>query len=148
MAREQVVDGQHPRRRSHLGVDLGLRRLARAQAEGDVVVHRHVRVERVVLEHHRDVAPRGGKSLTTSPPIAMLPLSDVLQPGDGAQQRALAATRLADQHGELAGRDLQVDAAHGMHRAVVLVQAGDSQVGHVVCATQPFTAPSEMPRTR
>ena len=37
-------------------VDLGLGELARAQAEGDVLEHVHVGVERVVLEHHGDVA--------------------------------------------------------------------------------------------
>src|SRR5262249_8134380 len=48
-----------PRRRGgrrDAPVDLGLRQLSAAQAERHVVVHRHVRVERVVLEHHRDVA--------------------------------------------------------------------------------------------
>ena len=37
-------------------VDLGLRQAADLQAVGDVVVDAHVRVERVVLEHHGDVA--------------------------------------------------------------------------------------------
>ena len=37
-------------------LDLGLRRAAVAQAVGHVVVDAHVRVERVVLEHHGDVA--------------------------------------------------------------------------------------------
>ena len=39
-----------------------------------VLAHRHVRVERVVLEHHRDVAVlRAPISLTTSPPIRSSP---------------------------------------------------------------------------
>ena len=42
-----------------LRLDLGLRRAADAQAVGHVVVDRHVRVERVVLEHHGDVAVLG-----------------------------------------------------------------------------------------
>ena len=36
--------------------DLRLRRVAHLQAEAEVLAHRHVRVERVVLEHHGDVA--------------------------------------------------------------------------------------------
>ena len=40
----------------HALLDLGLGDLADLQAEGDVVVHRHVRVQRVALEDHRDVA--------------------------------------------------------------------------------------------
>ena len=37
-------------------VDLGLRHLADLQAELEVLAHRHVRVERVALEDHGDVA--------------------------------------------------------------------------------------------
>src|SRR5574341_1270941 len=37
-------------------LDLGLRHPAELEAECNVVVHAHVRVERVVLEDHRDVA--------------------------------------------------------------------------------------------
>ena len=40
----------------HAGVDLGLRHAAVAQAIGHVVVDAHMRIERVVLEHHGDVA--------------------------------------------------------------------------------------------
>ena len=39
--------------------DLGLRQLAHAQAVGDVVEHRHVRPDRVGLEHHRHAALLG-----------------------------------------------------------------------------------------
>ena len=55
---------------------------------------------------------RGRMSLTTSPPIAISPSLGVLEPGDGAQQRALAAAGRADEHGELAVGDVEVDAAH------------------------------------
>ena len=37
-------------------LDVGLRHAAVAQAVGHVVVDAHVRIERVVLEHHGDVA--------------------------------------------------------------------------------------------
>jgi hypothetical protein len=104
---------------------------ARAQAEGDVLEHRHVRIERVVLEHHRDVAPVRRLVVDDLPADRDGAFVDVLQPGDGPQQRALAAARLAHQHGELAVGDLQVDAAHGVHVAEGLVQPGDAQVGHV-----------------
>ena len=44
---------------SHARLDLGLRHAAVAQAVGHVVVDAHMRIERVVLEHHRDVAIGG-----------------------------------------------------------------------------------------
>jgi hypothetical protein len=39
--------------------DLGAIELAHLQAESHVVVHGHVRIERVVLKHHGDVAVHG-----------------------------------------------------------------------------------------
>ena len=56
LAVEQLLDLQDARGLAHALVDLGLRRFAVAQAVGHVVVDSHVRIERVVLEHHRDVA--------------------------------------------------------------------------------------------
>ena len=35
-----------------------------------------------------------------------------------------------DQHGELAGGHLEIDAAHRMDAAIVLVQSGDLQIRH------------------
>jgi hypothetical protein len=40
-------------------VDLVARHLAHQQAEADVARHRHVREQRVVLEHHAEAAPLG-----------------------------------------------------------------------------------------
>ncbi len=52
---QQVVDPEHLRRAPHFGFDFRLGSLARAQPKGDVIEHLHVRIERVVLEHHRDI---------------------------------------------------------------------------------------------
>ena len=70
---------------------------------------------------------------------------DLLEPGDGAQERGLAAARRPDKNTELAFGNIKVDAAQGMDLAVVFLQAADGQAAP--CA-QPLTAPSDMPRTR
>ena len=50
---------QDLRRLVHARLDLGQRHLGDLQAVGHVVEHAHVRVQRVVLEHHGDVALAG-----------------------------------------------------------------------------------------
>ena len=51
-----LVQAEHARRAIDRGLDLGFRGFLVAQAEGEIVVDAHVLVERVVLEHHGDVA--------------------------------------------------------------------------------------------
>ena len=80
------------------------------EAEGEVLVDRHVRIERVGLEHHGDAA-LGRRHLVHALAVdQQLAAGDRLEPGDHAQQRRLAAARGADEDGELAGIDVEVDA--------------------------------------
>ena len=61
---------------------------------------------------------------------ADLAFGDVLQPGDHAQQRALAAARRPDQHDELAILDRQVDAVQHRHDAEILAHIADVDRRH------------------
>jgi putative molybdopterin biosynthesis protein len=72
-------------------LDLVLRGLAQLESERHVVVHRHVGVEGVVLEDHGDVTVLG--SNVVDEPIAdeQLPLGDLLEARDHAQDGRLAA---------------------------------------------------------
>ena len=92
--------------------------LARARSSSDrshVVVHRHVRIERVGLEHHRD-ATLGGSTGDVASPISMVP--DVSPPDpDKPQQGGLAAAGRADENDEFAIVDLQVNALDDMNVA-------------------------------
>ena len=56
LALEQVLDLQDAAASPTRVLDLVLGPLAQPQAEGHVLEHRLVRIQRVVLEHHRDVA--------------------------------------------------------------------------------------------
>ena len=49
----------------------------------------------------------GGRSVTTRSPIEISPVGDLLEAGDHAQQRGLAAAGRADEHHELAVADLE-----------------------------------------
>src|SRR5439155_9800105 len=47
----------------HLAVDLRLVHFGQPQSERHVLAHRHVRVQRIALEHHRDVAIARGDAV-------------------------------------------------------------------------------------
>ena len=88
---------------------------------------------------------RGGRSLTTSPPMRTAPPVMSSRPGDHAQGRRLAAARRADQRDEFAVGDVEIDAAHGLDRAVALDQLFRAPPSP---CSQPFTAPKVRPDTR
>ena len=99
------------------GANIGLRRAAIDQAEGHVLVDGHVRVERVVLEHHGDVAVLGLDLVDDAPVDRDRPAADVLEAGDHAQERGLSAARRADQHHEFAMRDVERKRLQHLERA-------------------------------
>ena len=108
---------------------------------------RHVRVERIILEDHRHVAVARANLVDDLAADFDVAGVGVLESGDGAKQRALAAAGRPDQHGELAVGNVEVDAANRANRAVALVQGANSDVRHLV-APHPLKAPSVSPRTR
>ena len=84
--------------------------LGDAHAEGHVVVDRHMRIERVGLEHHGDAALRGRHVVDQLAGDLQLAAGDLLEAGDRAQQRRLAAAGRADEDDELARLDVEIDA--------------------------------------
>jgi hypothetical protein len=80
----------------------------------------HMRIERIVLEHHRDIAVLGMHVVDALSRDLDVALGDGLEPGDHAQKGGLAAARRPEQHDEGAVRDIEVDAMDDRHVAVVL----------------------------
>src|SRR5207244_9752008 len=111
-------------------------------AVSHVVEHAHVRIERVVLEHHGDVALGRLDLVDDASADIDLAAGDGFQPRDHAQQRGLAAAGGADQHAELAVADLEIDALDGVEAAGIgLADVPQGYVGH-------FTFPSGPGRAR
>ena len=100
---------QDPGRLVDLLVDGRLRRLGQLEREAHVLPHGHVRVERVALEDHRDVAVLGCGVVHHLAADPQLALGDVLQAGDHVESRRLTAAGRADQDDELAVGDVQAD---------------------------------------
>ena len=114
----------------HRGFDLRLRRAAHLHAVADVLGDRHMRIERVVLEHHRAIAQaRAAAAVTSRSPMRMLP-GGRLQPGDHAQRRGLAAARRPDQHDEFLVRDLEIERGDDGHRAEGLGDVCEADARH------------------
>src|SRR5947209_10649524 len=98
-----------------LATRLITRHLAMAQRVVDVLAHRHVRPDRVGLEHHADIA-RTRRHVHATLRRRDFIAADrdraggrLLQAGNAAQRRGLAATGRPEQHDDLAGRDAEAD---------------------------------------
>src|SRR5690606_13247619 len=106
-------------------VDLVLGSFADLEAEGDVAEHREVLERGVVLEHEADVAVLGGEVGGVDAFDGDRTVVGVLEAGDDAQQRRLAAAAGAEQGGEPTGGDGDVDVVEGDEVTEALVDPLD-----------------------
>ena len=110
LAVEIVGQPQHLGGAADALVDLAPAEAHVLESESHVLVHAHVRVERIGLEHHGKPAV-GGRNVRDALAVDQdVAAADLLEAGDDAQQRGLAAAGGADEHHELAIRDREVDA--------------------------------------
>ncbi len=96
------------------------------EAVGDVLGHRHVREQRIVLEHGVDVA--GVRRQARHVPPAQLDEAPVrpLEACDQPEARRLARARGPEHREELAGPHLDVDMLDRDRAPVALVDAGEA----------------------
>ena len=114
----------------HLAADVLLRHLLHPEREGDVLEDGHVRVERVALEHHGDAALHRRQVVD---PLAVdddVARGRVLEPGDHAQQRRLAAAGRADEDDELALAHVERDALHHVDVAEAFDDVAQGKLTH------------------
>src|SRR5207248_10710125 len=113
LALQVRLEVEDPRRLLDPSLDLVLRHLLDLEPEGDVLVDGEMRVERVALEDHGDVAvPRGDvvDDALADPEHA---LADLLQAGDHPERGRLAAAGGPDEHHELLVLNLQIQRIDG-----------------------------------
>ena len=91
IALEYVLDLEQLGDAGNLGVDLALRQPGRLQGEGHVLAHGQWRIERVALEGHRHVAPDRRQHVHLAAGHRDFAARDLLEAGDHAQCRGLAA---------------------------------------------------------
>ena len=109
----------------HALADRRLLHLLLAQRERDVVEHAHVRVQRVVLEDHRDVALGRDDVVDDAAVDRDLAARHLLEPGDHAQRGRLPAAGRPDEDQELALVHVEREAVDGDRR-------GSELLGHLV----------------
>ena len=113
LAVEEFVEVEDPSRFLDAPAPVLLLHLLHLEVKADVLGHGHVRVQRIRLEDHRDVAilrRHIGDVTVTDQDVALV---DRFEPGQHPQRRRLAAARRADQHEELAVADLEVERIDG-----------------------------------
>ena len=93
---------------------------AAAQAEFDVVAHREMRKERVVLKDRAYIALIGFQMLDAGAVEADFAVGGFFKSGDESQCGGLAASGGTEQREELAAREVQRNAIDGVVRGVVL----------------------------
>ncbi|MCY1307851.1 hypothetical protein D9M70_578160 [compost metagenome] len=106
-----------------------------------------MRIERIGLEHHGDVAVLRRQLVDAFSGDADLARGDAFKPGDHAQKRRLAAAGWADEHHEFAVADLEIDIVQDRVDAVGFLDVGDIDGSHE-SNPQPLTAPAVRPWTR
>ncbi len=110
---------------------------AHLQAERHVVLHAHVRVERVVLEYHGDVSVHGRQLIDYVAVDRDVAGADRFKPGDHPERRRFAAAGRSDEHHELLVADLQIDVFDGVHAVVELVDPLEDDLSHSLPTASP-----------
>ena len=147
LAVEVLLEVEDARGLLDLLVDLLLGHLGELEREAHVVAHRHVRVQRVVLEDHRDVAVLRRLLVDHLAADQQLAVGDVLEAGDHPQGGRLPAARRADEDDELAVVDLEIHVLDGLVAVgIALRDVVEDDVGHLG-SPYPLTAPAVRPAT-
>ncbi len=126
----QSAQPHHLQRFAHTLRDLRFGQLAHLESESDILRCRHVRKQRVGLEHKSGVAPPGRNPRHVLLADPDPPFRGRDEPRKHPQRRGLAAARRAKQHDELTLRDIESHAAHGSGVAVALGEILEPHAGH------------------
>ena len=133
LGRIALGERMHAGEREHLGharVDALVTGLPLLQSERDVLAHRHVGKERVILEHHADVARARRQVVDRLAADTHSARRRLNETGDHAQRRRLAATRRAEQDDELALCDVEIDVLDDVDVVVALAQPFERDARH------------------
>ena len=128
---KQVLDFQDLSSFTNALVDVVLGHLTQFQAECHVLVHGHVRVQSVVLEHHGDVAVFRGNIVDQAVTDVHFALGDFFQTCDHTQGGGLTAAGRTDENDKFLISDFQVEILNGSNIARIdFVNMTATNAGH------------------
>jgi predicted dehydrogenase len=128
---EVLLEVEDPRRVQDAALALLGPDVPQLEPEAHVLAHGHLRVQRVVLEDHRDVAVLGGTVVDDLAADPQRALGDVLESCGHPQGRRLPAAGRAHEDHELAVGDLQVHASDGLEAVgIPLDHPIELDIGH------------------
>ncbi|MNZ63644.1 hypothetical protein D3C78_817950 [compost metagenome] len=130
LAVEIGLDGEHARRLVDAIFDFRPLEAQVFQTEGEVLAHAHMRIKRIGLEDHGDLALGWRQRADIAIADGDGARCDVLETGDDAQQRRFSAARGADENDEFAVFDLKIDVMQHMNGAERLVEVFEFQTSH------------------
>ncbi len=102
----------------HRVVDFRRRAAGNLERKAHVLRHRHVRIQRIVLKHHRRATLDRGQIVGTPATDQQITTADFFQSGNHAQHRRLATAGRADENHEFPILDIEVDASN--HRLLAI----------------------------
>lgn len=112
-------------------ITLRLGHFTNFHAKSDISCNRHIRIKRIGLENHRNIAlgrMQPGNRLSIDGDI---PGRDWFEPGDSVQQCRLSAARRANEDEKTTLIDLDIDILQNRNVAIGLIEVGYFQKRHL-----------------
>ena len=128
---EQRLDFQHFGNFRHALCNLFLAFTSQLEPEGKVLAHLHMRIERVVLEHHSDATVARRQVVDDLFADRDVAAGNRFQACDHAQRRRLGTAGRTDQNHELPVLDFEIDAVKRLDGAAInFFEIADSKLSH------------------
>lgn len=117
LAVQQMLQIQNFSYFMNLPVDFVLRHLLKRQSERHILVNRHMRIQRVALENHRNIAVLRRNVIDAALADIHITVRDLLKTCNHTQRSRFTAAGRADQHDKFLVRDFKIKFRHYFNAA-------------------------------